>query len=107
MDGPKMEGCARPYGFPKRGRVKLSGAAYRKLKQEIFALDGWRCKICGATNNLSLDHYVLRSTLRLDTVENCFTCCISCNQARKDKLLVVVWDAERRKVTVIEDRGKR
>jgi len=77
--------------FPKQGRIKLKGQAYTNLKQRVFALDRARCRVCGRTENLSLHHMVKRSTLRIDTVHNCLTLCILCNQAEKERKLFVKW----------------
>lgn len=87
--------------FPKAGRIKLTGKAYAAFRHSIMERDGWQCLLCGSTRNLCLEHVRNRSDLRLDTVANCFTACVSCNQAVKDKHLDYVWEPNTRKVTVV------
>lgn len=84
--------------FPKEGRVKLSPRAYRQFRAHIFDLDGYRCKVCGRSDYLSIEHNIKRSYLRLDTVENCYTCCIWCNQLLKEGRFKVKWNPETRTV---------
>ena len=78
--------------FPKAGQKKLKGAAYREFAQGILELDGQKCKLCGRTSLLTVEHFILRSKLRLDTKENCLCLCIFCNQAAKEKRIKYDWD---------------
>jgi len=84
--------------FPKQGRIKLEKHAYARFKQDILELDGHRCKHCGRRDFLTLEHHIPRSKIRLDTVENCYTCCVWCNQLIKDRGIAVDWDPETRTV---------
>lgn len=66
--------------FPKQGRIRLKGAEYLKLQEQVFTRDGWRCRRCRAPHNLQMHHLVKRSRLRRDTMENCCTLCNNCHE---------------------------
>lgn len=87
--------------FPKRGQNKLSKHRYGIFRQQVFTADEHKCLLCGSTWNLCLEHVRNRSDLRLDTLANCFTACILCNQAVKDKRLDYEWEAKTRTVKVL------
>jgi 5-methylcytosine-specific restriction endonuclease McrA len=34
------------------------GTRYRKWRQKVLAKDGYKCVLCGATENLTIDHII-------------------------------------------------
>lgn len=44
--------------FKQKNHTKLKGAAYTKLKHEVFDRDGWCCVDCGSPYNLTLSHII-------------------------------------------------
>ena len=74
------------FAIPKT-EVRLEGHAYKKFKDEVIARDGYRCKNCGnkfKRNELTLQHKIKRSIIRLDTKENCDTWCIVCHMTERE-----------------------
>lgn len=54
----------------------------REVREFVYARDGHACKICGATDLLSLDHIHPWSLGGADTVDNLQTLCRSCNSRK-------------------------
>lgn len=46
---------------------------------QVFQRDGFRCKLCGSSGNLTIDHIVPRSNGGSDDKENLRTLCRTCN----------------------------
>lgn len=64
-------------GEPRwRRKIPLS------LRLEVYDRDGWRCRHCGATEPLSLDHIHPHSLGGEDTLENLQTLCRPCNSRK-------------------------
>lgn len=61
--------------LPKPRRTKLSKSQYAKLRLQILERDGWRCRICGSTQNLQVDHFKKRSQMGGDDASNLWTVC--------------------------------
>ena len=55
-------------------------------RQAIFKRDGFKCIICGATDNLTLDHIIPRSKGGTSEPENLQTLCKRCNTSKGNKL---------------------
>jgi HNH endonuclease len=53
-----------------------------EIRYAVYDADGWRCRICGATEPLSLDHIWPWSLGGADTIENLQTLCIPCNSRK-------------------------
>ena len=49
------------------------------VRYAVYDRDGWRCRVCGATEPLSLDHIWPWSLGGPDTIDNLQTLCIPCN----------------------------
>jgi len=82
--------------FAKR-HVKLSPYRLRKLVEEVFKRDDFRCQIPGCNNTKSWytmapHHIIPRARLRLDIKENLLTVCIGCHALLHANLLDVSID---------------
>lgn len=64
--------------FPKRPRLKLSQAAYRKLCEYVYERDGW-CVFCGTHNSATPAHVVRRTQGGDDSPRNIVRACITCH----------------------------
>ncbi len=62
-------------------RLKLSLVDYRVLRNQVLKRDGWRCQLCGASNNLHVHHMKSRSKLGDDALRNLITLCARCHEA--------------------------
>jgi excisionase family DNA binding protein len=56
------------------------------VRREVYKRDGRRCKHCGATRHLSLDHIYPWSLGGSDRAENLQTLCRSCNSSKGAKV---------------------
>lgn len=56
-----------------------------ELRQETFNRDGRKCVICGAKEDLSIDHIIPRSKGGTNDPENLQTLCRSCNSSKKNR----------------------
>ena len=97
-----MSASAHPdLQFPKRGQIKLTGKAYANLRQKVFRLDGYKCRVCGSISNLTPHHMIRRSKIRLDIIENLLSLCLRCNQLEADRLIIISWiDSAKRTIQV-------
>ena len=66
-------------GWPKRPRIRLNQEAYARLHRQILERDGWRCQVCGSSENLQVHHRKLRSRSGDDAEENLITLCAHCH----------------------------
>ncbi|MBE5764088.1 MAG: HNH endonuclease [Clostridiales bacterium] len=58
------------------------------MRFEIYARDGYRCKICGRTDrevNLEIDHIKPIAKGGKSTYDNLQTLCVYCNKEKGDK----------------------
>ena len=63
----------------KRPRLKLDPKAYKELRDQVLARDGWRCQSCGSSRNLQVHHLRARSKLGDDAPQNLITLCAECH----------------------------
>ena len=54
----------------------------RRLKDKVFARDGYRCVYCGTAENLVIDHYLPTAAGGGNAIENLVTSCHSCNSQK-------------------------
>lgn len=68
-----------------RRRESLHHIKKKSVRQMIFKRDGYKCKKCKSTENLSVDH--IKPVLQggLDTIDNLQTLCRSCNSKKGAK----------------------
>jgi 5-methylcytosine-specific restriction endonuclease McrA len=66
--------------FPKRGRVRLRGQAFKALNQRVLERDEWTCRRCPSQQNLQVHHIIKRSEIRLDLSWNLVTLCYPCHE---------------------------
>lgn len=63
----------------KRPRLELDPKAYKELRDQVLARDGWRCQSCGSSRNLQVHHLRARSKLGDDALQNLITLCAECH----------------------------
>ena len=76
--------------IPKQS-VKYTGKDYTEFRRKVLVFDKYTCVFCLVRfqdNELSLHHKLRRSRLRLDTIENCYTCCLACHIKLDDGMAV-------------------
>ena len=78
--------------YKARRRRALVYTSRKTVRKFIFNRDGEKCKYCGTTKNLTLDHIFPVSKGGEDTFENLQVLCRSCNSKKKDE--VKKWDEE-------------
>jgi 5-methylcytosine-specific restriction endonuclease McrA len=64
----------------KRPRLQLDPAAYRELREQVLARDGWRCQFCGSLAGVEVHHIEPRSRLGDDREDNLITLCAACHR---------------------------
>jgi hypothetical protein len=70
-------GLVARYEMPLRAAAEPSGK-----RREVYERDGWACRHCGGTDDLTLDHVVPRSRGGGDEIENLQTLCRPCNSRK-------------------------
>jgi len=63
----------------QRADIYIGQAKIRKI---VFERDGFACKICGVTDNLSLDHVVSVNNNGENSIDNLQVLCIKCNSKK-------------------------
>jgi hypothetical protein len=58
----------------------------QKQRHRMFENAGWRCRECGGTGGLTLDHIVPRSRGGTNALENLRVLCGECNGKKADKM---------------------
>lgn len=71
----------RPRTELERRRAKATNRT-KRFRAPVFARDGYKCRICGATEKLVLDHIVPISKGGCDDPSNLQTLCWSCNSRK-------------------------
>lgn len=59
----------------------------KRLQQECFDRDGWKCRYCGNRNGLHPHHVIYRSHGGSDNMNNLLTLCWKCHRAIHDGFL--------------------
>lgn len=65
------------------GRHNLPAAT----RDAVLARDGRRCRYCGATERIAVDHITPACRDGTDDITNLAACCSPCNRAKADKPL--------------------
>jgi len=76
------------FAVPKQAVNLGKGHAYSKFKKQVMLLQNYTCRAClkkFKPRQLTIDHVIKRSILRLDTFENCNLLCLPCHM-KKDLL---------------------
>ena len=60
-------------------RLKLPSADYQVLRDQVLKRDGWRCQLCGTSNNLEVHHIKSRGRLGDDRLQNLIALCATCH----------------------------
>jgi len=63
----------------KQPRLKLGREEYDALRRRVLERDGWRCQLCGSSNNLQVHHSKSRSKLGNDVLQNLISLCTICH----------------------------
>ena len=77
-------------------RIKLGKRVYRRLTRRVLERDGWRCRKCGALDNLQIHHQVKRSQQGNDALANLVTLCAHCHIREHGHLYFAMQDRDRR-----------
>jgi len=56
-----------------------------KEKESVFIRDGYKCRECGISDRLTIDHIVPKDEGGNDHVNNLQTLCYPCNQRKGNK----------------------
>jgi 5-methylcytosine-specific restriction endonuclease McrA len=67
-------------------RIKLGKQVYRRLMKRVLERDGWRCRKCGALENLQIHHKIKRSQQGNDSLDNLVTLCTYCHMEEHGQL---------------------
>ena len=68
------------------GERKIDAPLSETIKRAIKERDGYKCLICGATDDLSVDHMRGRQNGGTNDVSNLATLCMGCNNGRKKSI---------------------
>jgi 5-methylcytosine-specific restriction endonuclease McrA len=68
--------------------------SYERNKLHMYRRDGYHCRFCKTTHNLTPHHIIFRSQGGSDELDNLLTLCINCHTAVHDGhlLLTAVWE---------------
>ena len=66
--------------LPKRPCIRLDPSSYKQLCQQVMTRDGWKCQVCGSSQNLQVPHKQLRSQQGSDRDSDLITLCASCHE---------------------------
>lgn len=72
------------YAAAQRPRKRRNRSLRAKYLPKLAARDGLRCRRCGRSDNLSIDHVRPRSRGGKDRLENLQILCVPCNQEKAD-----------------------
>ncbi len=64
----------------------LGGGVPEVVRKEVFAHDNFKCKNCGATNNLTIDHIKPRVFGGSNNIENLQCLCKTCNASKNNRM---------------------
>jgi len=64
----------------KKPRLKLRSTEYEALRNQVLKRDGWRCQLCGTSNNLHVHHVKSCCMLGDDQAHNLTTLCAKCHE---------------------------
>lgn len=70
-----------------RSRRNMPDAEWRALRQLVFERDGYLCRYCDSSEDLTCDHVVPLVRGGTNDIENLATACRPCNSSKGDKLL--------------------
>jgi|GEM_PF-6863838 len=76
---------AAPHRY--RERLGLSPKAWRGIREQIFARDGFECTYCGSSDDPTIDHIVPLIRGGTNDFANLTPACRSCNSSKGDRLL--------------------
>lgn len=79
----EVDGGYKFTSWRKRIDGKYRRNIRKSVKEAVYARDKGRCQVCGATENLTLDHIIRYADGGADSVENLRVLCGPCNQARE------------------------
>ena len=71
----------------KEGRIKPKQPIPKTIRIEIFAKDGGKCKKCGTTEKLSVDHIIPESKGGTLDILNLQTLCMPCNRKKGNRYI--------------------
>lgn len=74
---------ADPFGTAP---LQRAWSAWRGRRQWIFERDGFACLLCGALDNLTIDHVIPRAHGGTNKPENLQSFCWDCNHNKGDRL---------------------
>lgn len=57
----------------------------KNKRHRVYARDGFKCVLCGCTENLTLDHITPQSKGGADHIDNLRTLCTPCNEEKGDQ----------------------
>ena len=77
----------------KNGRVQFkikrtNEATWRGIKDWVFLRDGDRCKMCGSTKRLTIDHIVPVAWGGPDDADNLQVLCQDCNRRKGSSVMI-------------------
>lgn len=63
---------------------------YERNKRLMYRRDGWHCRHCNTTQNLTPHHIELRSQGGMDDLDNLITLCLHCHNSVHDGTLAII-----------------
>lgn len=90
--------------IPKEGKVKLSGRAFQRLQEIVFASDHYRCRVCLGVKPLQMHHVIRKSKQRLDTESNCLSLCADCHELEQRHIITIEWDDQEKRTILVTGR---
>lgn len=70
--------CSKDHYIDYKNKPKASSKPknnWDKIRLEVIALDGGRCRLCGSATSLHVHHIVYRSEKKDDSLSNLITLC--------------------------------
>lgn len=84
----------RPRLLSKRAEKASERTQWMRVRREVLARDGHRCRACGQSHGLDVHHVVMRSLGGSDDATNLIALCRDCHTSVHGHVLILRWNGQ-------------